>query len=121
MQDKRKINKFALKWLKKYQSEKTTEREVEEKFADECFSFGFEIDCGNALLAEFPNTDAFNNYEELEKIIDQIEDIAFLGSAIFSKWRYITHWAEEDLIKIENRRWFVLALSQLVIISTVDA
>lgn len=117
MLDEGKVNQFAMKWLEKYQSEKTMEFEVEEGFGEECFSLGFKMDCGNAFETTFPNTNAFNSYEELEKIIEQIEDIDLFCSAIFSKWRYVTHWAEADLLESKNRRWFIIAFSRLIIIS----
>ena len=49
MLDEGKVNQFAMKWLEKYQSEKTMEFEVEEGFGEECFSLGFKMDCGNAF------------------------------------------------------------------------
>jgi len=58
-------------------------------FGDECFALGFEMDCGNAFEDAFPDTNAFNDYNALDKIIEQVLDASILGSAIFSKRRYI--------------------------------
>lgn len=32
-----------------------------------------------------------------------------LDSAIFSQWRYVTHWSETGLLKLEYRAWFITA------------
>lgn len=42
-----KINAFAMKYLDLYRNPKTTNIQVEETFADECFALGFEMDSGN--------------------------------------------------------------------------
>ncbi len=62
---------------------------------------------------------AVNNYGELKKIIDYINDIELLGSAIYSRWRYFNHWAYdgEEILELKNRSWFILALNRLVILS----
>lgn len=43
-----KVNAFAMKYLDLYRNPKTTNIQVEETFADECFALGFEIDSGNS-------------------------------------------------------------------------
>lgn len=88
------IHAFAVKWFDMFRNTKTVNHEVEDStFADECFSLGFEMDCGKAFEAAYPESKAFNDYRELDKIIDSIDSVPLLGSAIFSKWRYFTHWA----------------------------
>lgn len=91
MATNKEIHKFAIRWFEKYRDSSTKEYEVEEGFGDECFALGLDMDCGKAFEAEFPDTIAFNDYEALDKIIEQVKDSSLLGSAIFSKWRYITH------------------------------
>lgn len=120
MEKKNEVHEFAVYWLEKYRSQKTAEHEVVEGFADECFSLGFEMDCGKSFEATFPNTNAFNNYKELDKIIDQVEDMNILGSAIFSQWRYVTHWAAVDLLESQYRKWFIIAFSRLALLSSED-
>lgn len=113
-------NEFAIKWLEKYKNLKSTEHEVEKGFSEECSALGFEMDCGNSFEDAFPN--ALNNYNKLEQIIDRINDTKLLGSAIFSKWRYITHWSfGESLLSPENRAWFIIAFSRLSILSSEDS
>ena len=110
------IHAFAVKWFDMFRNTKTVNHEVEDStFADECFSLGFEMDCGKAFESAFPESKAFNDYRELDKIIDSIDNVPLLGSAIFSKWRYFTHWAGpgEDILSFENRSWFITALGRL--------
>lgn len=88
------VNAFAVKWFDKFRDIKTVSHEVEDPaFADECFSLGFEMDCGKAFETAYPDMKAFSDYRELDKIIDSIDDIHLLGCALFSRWRYFTHWA----------------------------
>lgn len=100
------VHAFAVKKFDKFRNTKIASHEVERPaFADECFALGFEMDCGKAFEATYPDTQAFNDYRQLDKIIDRINDIHLPGSAIFSRWRYFTHWASpgEDILAFENR------------------
>lgn len=111
------IHDFAIKYHSLYVNPQTTEHEVEEGFADLCFAFGFEVDCGNRFIEAF-SSDAFYKTEALDKVIDYIDDINLLGSAIFSHWRYVTHWADfSSLLDEEHRPWFITALGRLAVIS----
>lgn len=121
MATNKEVHEFALHWFEKYRSSSTKEYEVEEGFGDECFALGFEMDCGNAFEAAFPDTNASNDYEALDKIIEQVQDVSLLVSAIFSKWRYITHWSFGDqLLSPENRPWFILAFGRLAVLTSED-
>jgi hypothetical protein len=121
MVNNKQIHEFAIKWFEKYRNSKTTELEVIENFADECFACGFKMDCGKSFEDAFPNTKAFEDYTQFNKLIDQVDNIQLLGSTIFSKWRYITHWSYcDDLLSPENRPWFIIALSRLAVLSSED-
>ncbi len=72
------IHEFAIRWFEKYRNSSTKEYEVGEGFGDECFALGFEMDCGKAFEAEFPDTNALNDYEALDKIIEQVQDFSGL-------------------------------------------
>lgn len=52
-------------------------------FPDECWSLGFEMDCGQSFI-ETCGEDAWQSVDELQRIIDSINDTKLLGSAIFS-------------------------------------
>lgn len=115
MATKREIHEFAIKWFEKYRGEKTTEHEAAAGFSEECFSLGFEMDCGHS----FEN--AFQDYESLDKRIERVDDVDLLGSAIFSKWRDITYRADhETLLSPENRPWFILAFARLATLTSED-
>lgn len=115
------IHEFAIRWFEKYRNSSTKEYEVGEGFGDECFALGFEMDCGKAFEAEFPDTNALNDYEALDKIIEQVQDVSLLCSAIFSKWRYVTHWTfGEQLLSPQNRPWFILAFGRLAALTSED-
>lgn len=119
MATKQKIHDFAVCWLEKYRSNQTTEQEVSDGFADECFSLGFEMDCGNSFKTAFLDANVFQDYRSLDKIINQVEDIGLLTTAIFSQWRYITHWScGESLLSDKNRPWFILAFSRLAVLTS---
>lgn len=105
---KQDINRFAVNWLKKYQDESTSEDELEELFPRDCFALGFIMDCGNSFAARYGNG-AFQDAIELQGMIDTVDDIELLASAIFSHWRYYTHWTCSPI----DRGWFVIALSRL--------
>lgn len=116
------IHEFAIKWLDKYQNPKTTDKEVEENFSDECFAIGFEMDCGNSLEKSYPGRNLLNDHIQFNTVVEQINDVKLLGAAIFSKWRGITHWSYgESLISESNRPWFVAAFKRLGMLTEEDA
>ena len=108
------IKEFTEKWLERFQDLNICYIElVEHYFADDCQALGFEMDCGHAFHEHYGN--AINNADELLKIIDEIDDIRLLGSAIYSQWRYFNHWAYSgaEILESENREWFIIALKRL--------
>ncbi len=114
-----KINAFAMKYLDLYRNPQTTNIQVEETFADECFALGFEMDSGNSFCEKYPK--AFNDIQELDRIIEEINDPQFLGTAIFSQWRYITHWSYcAHPLDTEYRPWFIIAFGRLVSITSEE-
>ena len=76
---------YLAQWQKKF-----TERsnDVGEKiFADECLASGFKIDMGTSLKTAFPNLEV-EKPKGIKAVINSIEDVEFLGTAIFSYWRW---------------------------------
>lgn len=50
----------------------------------------------------------------LEDALASVNDIGVLGSGVYSRWRYITHWSyNENLLDEKNRCWFLLVLNRL--------
>ena len=110
------IQSFAKKWIEIYNNNKNTVSALaSDDLCTECETLGFEMDCGKSLEVAFPGIDAFNDYLELERIIDKIEDTHLIGCAIFSKWRYYTHWAYsgEEISAPEVRAWFFMMFQRL--------
>lgn len=112
------IYAFAVKWCDKFRDQAIHYIElVDHYMADDCESLGFVMDCGNAFAERYG--DAVSDVTALDKIIDEVKDISLLGSAIYSRWRYFNHWAysAEEILEIENRTWFILALSRLAMLT----
>ena len=100
---------FAENYYKLFSNPETQEHEVEMSFGEECFKLGFNMDCGVSFIKKY-SEGAYCNPEELEKSISKIQDIDVLGSAVFSRWRWITHYSSSSLLSEENRKWFQTAL-----------
>ena len=118
MADTKQVYDFAVKWCDKFCDQKINYRElIDHHMADDCNALGFKMDCGNAFIERYGK--AFDDYEELKKVIDEVNDIELLGSAIYSQWRYFNHWAYtgEEILEFQNRSWFILALSRLAVLS----
>lgn len=118
MVDMKQIHDFAVKWCDKFRDQNINYIElVDHWMADDCATLGFEMDCGHAFSETYSN--AANNHEALDRIIDDVTDIPLLGSAIYSRWRYFNHWAYDaaEILNSENRAWFILALSRLALLS----
>ena len=108
------IKEFTQRWIEKFQDPNICYIElVEHYFADDCRALGFEMDCGHAFCERYGN--AFESTEELLKIIDEIDNVKLLGSAIFSQWRYFNHWAYSgvEILEPKNREWFIIALKRM--------
>lgn len=119
-----KVHSFAVKWLERFKDPTINDMEIENvSFGEECFSLNFEMDCGNAFIKTFPGKNVFDDWQELDGIIDSIEDVYLLGSAIFSKWRYFNHWAGpgESITDATNRKWFIIALERLERLTVKDS
>ena len=111
------IHDFAARYRDIYASHNTTESDVSDNFPEQCFELGFEMDCGKSFMDSFQNA-PFYNPDALADVIDDIASTMLLGSAIFSRWRYVTHWADfSSLLDDYNRKWFVTAFKRLAIIA----
>ncbi len=118
MADMKQAYDFAVKWCDKFRDQDINYIELVDHFmADDCVTLGFEMDCGHAFESVYGN--AVHNSDELSKVIDTVTDIALLGSAIYSRWRYFNHWAYNaaEILAPENREWFILSLSRLALLT----
>ena len=118
MADMNQIHEFAVRWCEKFKDPETDYIElVDHYMADDCEALGFIMDCGHAFSEKYGS--AAGNSNELAKIIDEVDDIPLLGSAIYSQWRYFNHWADsgEEILEPRNREWFILALNRLALLT----
>ena len=103
------IHSFSEKYIALYRNINSTEQDVCETFADECFALGFEMDCGHKFDETYGSINS-----PFDTVADKVTDVAILASGIFSKWRYITHWSYCDhCTSDENRAWFIAAFQKL--------
>ena len=70
------------------------------------------MDCGNEFNRLYPNCFALGN-DNLSKVIESIQDVDLLGSAVFSQWRNLTHWELMYKLDDDTCRWFALVLGQM--------
>ncbi len=109
---------FALKWLDKFKNPDIDYLELVDHFmADDCSWLGFEMDCGHAFAEKYG--EATGNVRSLKRIIDSVDDVMLLGSAIYSQWRYFNHWAYSsgEILEPDNRMWFIVALERMAVLT----
>lgn len=80
-------------------------------FPDACISLGFEMDCGQSFIAAY-GEEAWRSLAKLSAIIEKIDDVNLIGSALFSQWRYFNHWSYSDATD-EDREWFLILFKRL--------
>lgn len=108
------IKAFVNKWLKIFTDVPSdANRKFESLMGEDCFSVGFEMDCGKAFERTYESERLLFDLEDFASVIHKVTDAELLGSAIFSNWRRITHWTQENGMDKENRDWFLMALNRL--------
>jgi hypothetical protein len=80
-------------------------------FPDECWSLGFEMDCGESFIATYGEK-AWNTQGGLPSVINNVDNMKILGSALFSQWRYFNHWACGHATE-EDKEWFLIVLRRM--------
>ena len=110
--DRKAINEFALKYYELFDNPDTKGYELDTDFGDECFSLNFEMDLGKSFVKRF-SFESIHDVSVFNEIKNSDEDIIFLGTTIFSYWRYITHWTQDSLLSDNNCKWFKVALKRL--------
>ena len=83
----------------------------EDCLGEEMHELGFVMDCGKPIAAAFPESGDLLDIKEFKEILPFI-DIQTLGNAIFSNWRFWTHWT---IAPMEERecQWFRMAFKRL--------
>ena len=111
------IYSFAVKWLELFKNHENISYSL---FTGHLFlgrelsDLGFFMDIYEAIQKEFPDVKTAS-LAGLKSVIDKVEIIP-LGNAIFSKWRYFSHWETGEMDE-DDYQWFILAFTRLVEIS----
>ena len=109
---KKEIFLFAQKWEDAFRSPNLSVYEFEKSFGDSCIELGFQMDCGKEFERLYPG--CFNLHGDvLRSKIEDILDIDLLGAAVFSQWRYLTHWAYSLELDLDTCKWFSLTLGRM--------
>ena len=82
-----------------------------QEFPDACRALGFDMDCGESFISKY-GEEAWRSVEGLTTVIDKIDDIKLIGSALFSQWRYYNHWSYSDATD-KDKEWFLMLLKRL--------
>ena len=81
------------------------------EFAEECWSLGFEMDCGESFIKNY-GEEAWHSGEVVTSIAGQMNNIEIIGSGLFSKWRFFNHWACSDPTE-DDVKWFLTILRRM--------
>ena len=109
---KKAIHLFADKWIKSFTHEQPGLNDFEYLFGEECISLGFQMDCGAEFNKQYPGCFDLHT-DSLKAVIDDINDIDLLGSAVFCQWRFITHWSGMYILDQDTLSWFIIALKRM--------
>ena len=111
----KKLQTLIRKWKPVLAAKHWSNEAEDSSFGDACFSLGFEMDAARSLQRKYPGKDVFRA-SFLRRIIRSVNDVQFLGSAIFSYWRYLTHWHEAPLPD-DAPEWFAIAFDRLSVLA----
>lgn len=112
--DYTKILSFAKENILFFETGQMTNKKALERFAADCQAVGFVMDEGESFEEYFPYQHPFLSLRELEKVINYVDDIDLLGSAIYTMcYRSIALLEQIELANDELASWFLLALRRL--------
>ena len=102
---------FCDKWIELFSNEDTSYLKLmdDSSFAEDCCLFGWEMDYGEAFFNKY-KCESFRNALQY---VSEEDNMALLGSLLFSHWRYFNHWAYSGSEILEYRDWFVVVLQRI--------
>lgn len=115
------IHLFAAVWLSRFQrhAQQPSDffiKDFSHWFGEECRLLGFKMDSGEMYSERIKEERLKSDGKAADlDLIPNIYNWETLGSALFSQWRYLTHWEMAPLEKAlpEYLPWFILMLKQL--------
>lgn len=116
---KERIHQFAEDWIDLLNQRESNPKRFWLHFiglGHECAESGFYMDTGKEFRKRYPDCFDVDECDYLEELISSIDDRELIGSAIFSMWRYKTHWETFDgsIIWSDNaQKWFLLLFQRL--------
>lgn len=116
---KERIHQFAEDWIDLLNQRESNPKRFWLHFiglGHECAESGFYMDTGKEFRKRYPDCFDVDECDYLEELISSIDDRELIGSAIFSMWRYKTHWETFDgsIIWPDNaQKWFLLLFQRL--------
>lgn len=103
------IYDFAEKYKNIFLDKNNDMKAIEEAgFPEACYQMNFGDDGGRKFIVATPDSDAFNNVMELERVIDTVDNYMVIGSALSGKWQLMDEMTELD------RMWFILMLNRIM-------
>lgn len=109
---KKEIHLFAKEWQSKFLKGKSALYDFEEGFGNACIKLGFQMDCGEECNKQYPDL-MQKTGGEIHETVEAINDLELLGSAVFSYWRYLTHWAWIYDLNQDTCEWFAIVLGRI--------
>ncbi len=112
------IEIFADKYIAFFENEFGRSKESYYRFFDDnvfpnaCENLGFEMDCGHSFIEAY-GSPAWNSIEGLQDKIADINDLALIGNALYSQWRYYNHWSSPSYADNDTKQWFLMLFRRL--------
>ena len=87
MEYRQQVYDFAEKYMDYFLDIRTTKEDLEEAgFGNACFNLGFGADGGRKFIVMCHDSNAFDDTDDLARVIDKVDNINVLGSAVSAKW-----------------------------------
>ena len=69
------------------------------------------MDCAHSITDAY-GEEVWASEKGLSMVIDKMNDLRIMGSALVSKWRYWSHWSWDRATE-EDKQWFLMLLRRM--------
>lgn len=107
---------FACKYYAYFLDPGISEDQLTGTFPKECRSFGFS-DAYQEWFCSHYSREAYTYYEDLDRILGQIEDTYVLGSVLFTRFQELSQGGCPITLMKDCRDWFAAVLCQMAVLS----